>query len=380
VILFDTLWKNPADGWCIASRAYARCMHMAGLDVRLHDWRDRSSNDLDPEVEREVGHLRVPTRTWDVHIFSSTLGCAKDMEPALLNVAYQPGASAFYNMFERRYVEPKLVHTLNKFSGVWVPCEMNKLVLEQAGAERVTWIPFPHFDDDPHLVLPAPRESRHFYAITRFEPRKDPANIIRAFMRAFRPEEAELTMKMSPIPHTASYYPSAEAVILDELGRGENGWTARNWQRSIHLVYGRLNTREMVELHARGDVYVSASRGEGIDLPIYAAKLAGRRIVTPPSGGPEDFLDPKVDIIVPRTGLIPADPCFKWGDGATLIDYKLDDLIKAMRKAREEPGRGTRTWPGMHTFRADSVAKALKSWIGKVLSARRDQLMQQVTV
>lgn len=370
-VLFNTPWTHPAEGWAIASRAYARAMHLGGIDVALKDWSRPHvmlTGSLDPEVREEVAELLKDERNSQnsLHIFSSNLQSAAYM--GVLDVMLNnPEPQAYYCVFERRSIEPELAEKLNRLDGVWVQCHMNERVLHQDGVKNVTLIRYPFFDDDPHLQLEKPtREPRRFYYIGRFEPRKAPDNVIRAFMRAFKPGESELTIKTSPLPF-AETYPSPHHIILEELGK--NGWTADNVGESIQIVEGRLSKQAMLELHADHDVYVTASRGEGLELPVWAAKLAGRRIVTTASGGPEDFLDPEVDILVPATGLIPADKAYQWGPDATYIDYDLDEVIAAMQRARSEPACGTRTWPGWEKHRAEKVGVALKEWITSLQEA-----------
>lgn len=342
-------------------------MHMAGIDVILKDWQRPpiAATGLDPEVREEVSELLADERDarLSLHIFSSTLASAALM--GVLDVMLNnPEPQAYYCVFERRSIEPALADKLNRLDGVWVQCRMNEQVLRQAGVENVTLIPYPFFLEDPHLQLDKPaREPRRFYYIGRFEPRKAPDNVIRAFMRAFKPGESELTIKTSPVPFSAPY-PGPRDIITQELGK--NGWTADNVAESIKVIEGKLSKQEMLELHAANDVYVTASRGEGLELPVWAAKLAGRRIVTTASGGPEDFLDPEVDICIPATGLLPADKTYQWGPDATYIDYDLDALVAAMQRARSEPACGTRTWPGWEKHRAEKVAVVLKEWVDSI--------------
>jgi glycosyltransferase involved in cell wall biosynthesis len=386
-ILFNTPWMHPADGWSIASRAYARAMHLGGVDVFLRDWQRPSDAPLDPEVIEEMTRVLVdpdhpvrvlneqsarehPPERIPLHVFSCALLGADKMS-VLDSMAYNASSQsqAFYCVFERRHIEPLLIEKLNDLDGVWVQCRMNERVLRDAGVEDVELIPYPFFGDDPHLLLDKPRrEPRHFYYIGRFEPRKAPDNVIRAFLRAFAPGESKLTIKTSPIPHV-SEYPSAWSTIDAELLEQDvasRGWTPENVWDDVRVVEGRLSAGEMVQLHAEGDVYVSASRGEGLDLPCWAAKLAGRRIITTASGGPEDFLDPEVDVLVPATGLVPADPSYPWGEGADYVDYRLEDLVEAMQRVRGEHACGTRTWPGWEAHRAIKVGAALREWVSSM--------------
>ena len=74
----------------------------------------------------------------------------------------------------------------------------------------------------------------------------------------------------------------------------------------------------MIELHGKNDVYVSASRGEGLDLPAFAAKLSGRLLAMTDSGGPRDFVNDG-DILVPPCGLVTADTDYPLGEGCDLL-------------------------------------------------------------
>jgi glycosyltransferase involved in cell wall biosynthesis len=366
-VIFYTIFHNPADGWAIASRAYARAMHAAGVDVRLATW-EQPPQQLDPDVAREL--RGIPIHRPAVPLDDIVIGSAPiNLSPAHLGILANtvrlrpPLHRAYYTVFESRSIAPEITTRLRVLDGVWVQCRMNQRVLRDASVES-TLIPFPFFEDDPHLALDPPRSTRRFLWIGKQEPRKASDNLIRAFMRAFRPGEAEITLKTGELP--AHGQPSLERVLLDELAITTTGWTPRNWRDSIHIITERLSAAEMVELHARHDVYVSASRGEGLDLPAFVAKLAGRRIVTTASGGPEDFLDPDVDILVPSTGVVPAHKSYQWGPSATLIDYSLDDLIAALQRARSQPPCGTRTWPGVEQHRAAAVGERLRSWIESI--------------
>jgi len=367
VVLFETLWHSYSDGWSIASRAYARAMHAAGLTVQLHS-REIMLTDVwvenverpDPECVEEVGHLIKRDAERDLYVFSCTLtgewGTRFTLEP--LSKVRRP--RAFYTMFERRQVGTSTVRMLNEIDAVWVPCRANYEVLVAAGATNVTWIPLPYFDDDPHLGLPPPRrEPKHFLWVGRWEPRKAPDNLIRAFLRAFRPGEAKLTLKMGTVPWRDESYTSPEDVIVQELGPELRGWRPHELARDIRIIRGRLTPRDMVALHADADVYCSASRGEGIDLPAYAAKLGGRRVVTTDSGGPRDFLT-ETDILVPATGDVPCDPRYRWEPGSTFADYDLDELVSALQTARGDTRRPERM---SFDFHHENVGDQLREWV-----------------
>lgn len=364
IVLFHTHWEKLYDGWAIASRANARAMEMAGIDVRLLSWQ-QEARERDPEVEAEAGRFDQSSPVWDLHLFSSTLGSAANMRSFFNSLLSQPGKHAFQAMFERKYIEPELVGFLNTTAGVWTMCGTNYRVMAECGVKNITHIPLPYFDDDEHLQIQPPKEHKKFYWIGRFEPRKAPDNLIKAFMRTFKPGEAELTLKLSPLPGSIPY-PSPEAVILDELTSSSNGWDVFNWRRHIYIIREKLSGLDMVRLHANNDVYVSASRGEGLDLPSYCAKMAGRTLLLTDSGGPKDFMTGN-DWLVPATGEVDADPGYKWGPGATYNDYSFDALCGALANARAARPTGCRL---PEEFRAEHVAPRFKQWIDSMVMRR----------
>lgn len=361
-LLFETLWAELSVGWSIASRAYARAMRLAGIDVRLHSWA-AITEEPDAAVLAEVeGMLRPCEQGWDFYLFSTPLASPEIMAQPLLILRDYGRPRCFYTMFERASVQPEIVTLLNELEGVLVPCSRNEESLKKSGCHRATWVPFPYFDTDPHLALAHPDTSRRFYWIGDWQPRKAPDNLIRAFLRAFKPGEAELEMKLTE--DWKKPFSSPEDVIAAELDRSEvrnAGWDSTSAALAIQLTRGRLSQKEMLAIHARNDVYVSASRGEGLDLPAYAAKLAGRRVVTTDSGGPRDFLG-EDDILVKATGeIVATDYQDFWGAGARYADYELDDLIAAMQLARSGINWSEERLP--QNFRAENVGKRLCDWV-----------------
>ena len=355
VVFFRTPWERLDDGWSIAARAYARVMEMGGLNVCLSSWSPYQGA-VDETVLADVGHMAKTPTVWDAHVFSCTLGPGAAMAPIMKNMRDNQGPQAYHCVFERQYIEPELVDALNLLDGVWAQCSANRDVLVNHGVKNVTLIHHPWFDDDPHLNLEPPRQCKRFYWIGRSEPRKAPDRLVRAFVRAFKPGEAELTLKLSMYLHPGAYPPVQQALAAE---LPINGWTRENWQQHIHIIHDRLSRDGMVRLHADHDVYVSASRGEGLDLPAFAAKLAGRQLVLTDSGGPRDFVNDG-DVLVPACGLVPASPEYPWGDGATYFDHRLEDLVAALQSVRGKRPVGSRV---PEKLNARNVSREMSRWI-----------------
>lgn len=362
-ILFSTAWQRLDDGWCIASRAYARAMREAGIRVNLQDNVDKLTEvpigvlrELGPEILNDKFHPRL-----DYHVWSGVLQSWDTMRHTIDSFHRSPVPVGYYGMFERRIIEPELINALKSFS-VWCLSPVNADILKGHGLTDVTYIPYPYRQDDPHLSIgPSNNEVPSFYWIGRFEPRKAPDNLIRAFMRAFKPGQARLTMKLSPYHHVGGYE-NPERVILEVLEFSYD-WTPDNWNNSIKIIRERLSSDEMLALHSRNDIYVSASRGEGWELGCWAAKLAGRRIIATESGGPECYLS-EDDIRIPTTGFIPTHESYDklWGK-SQYIDYNLEDLITAFQRAAKERKSGNRFWPGHANHLSENVGKTIRHWL-----------------
>ena len=362
-VVFETLWARPDDGWSISSRAYARAMALAGIDVRLLS--NRPHGELDPEVLAEVPRrMRLPVTEYfkhDAYVFSTPLGGPRAMaEAETFQKLERCGAPRiFYTMFERLSVQPALAAVMDRLEGVWVPCTANLERLRAAGSTNATRVPYPHFPDDPYLSLPPPRsEPTTFLWVGRWERRKAPHNVLRAFMRAFGPGEAKLILKTNGEHAQDPTYLSVWDTVTTNLG---GRWTRAAVAEDVSVITDKLSRRQMVALMGEADVYVSASRGEGLDLSCYFAKLAGRTVVTTDSGGPRDFLG-EGDFLVPAKGEYPMEEyAWLWGPGAKVIDYDLGDLVTAMVRARGRTPRRS----DMGKFSAKSVAGVFREMFEK---------------
>jgi hypothetical protein len=154
---------------------------------------------------------------------------------------------------------------------------------------------------------------------------------------------------------------SPEAVILHEL-QTSNVWTVDNWHQDIKLIRDKLTRAGMVHLHAQNDIYVSSSRGEGIELGCWDAKQAGRRMIITESGGPEDFYTDS-DLVVKSKGLCDAHPCYNaiWGPGGTYTDYDINSLIIAFHYMHGQERYGERFSNTEHL--SGNVGALLKEWL-----------------
>ncbi|MDD6182002.1 MAG: glycosyltransferase [Desulfovibrionaceae bacterium] len=106
--------------------------------------------------------------------------------------------------------------------------------------------------------------------------RKNPLAALQAFSMAFKPGEAELTLKVSGAREhedTFSILRNACSNISD-----------------VHIIDQILSRREMEDLYLRHDIYLSSHRSEGYGLTIQEAMLHGLHVVATGWSGNMDFM------------------------------------------------------------------------------------------
>lgn len=284
-------------------------------------------------------------------------------------------------VFERDRITDSDRDCLNRMGQIWVanPTDRDMLVRCGVEEEKVRVIPIPYFPDDPHLALKAmPRRPGPltFYHIGKWEPRKEQHNIIGAFLCAFEPGQARLFMKTSLRgPKLSGDYPQSASDSVNRWLEDErvqqNGWTMETTNKWVRLIHTRLSPKQMVQLHRTGDVYVTLSRGEGFDMPAYDAKLAAKRMIYTPSGGPQSFAT-AADLLVEKTGQVPCDPLYGWDERAHYLDYAFEDAVTNMRLAAAdglEALRAPMSQEQLQHFSAESVGAMMRDAIEELRGA-----------
>jgi hypothetical protein len=133
------------------------------------------------------------------------------------------------------------------------------------------------------------------------------------------------------------------------------------------MIRERLTEKQMVGLHRWADVYVSASHGEGFDMPAFDSVLAGNRLVYTASGGPEDFASPD-DFLVPWAGHEPTHAWYDWEDDAQWTKVPVEFLCDTLEAAAD----AVRT-------NAPHAKRDVSMWSSEVVGKRmRDAMSEQV--
>lgn len=368
-IVYQAGWEPAADGLARHARAQVRALSKAGLPVALQSLpvtRMMLEDEIDENVKKEVGYLRSTS------VGSAPLAIRQIIihnHQFLENVVAPAGArlaefenelkvyrsTIVYTSWERSTVHPEIVEVLNRCARVWVPCEMNARVFRDAGVEKVDVIPCP-FDPDTSLTagVAAPRGSesvpsgKRFYAIGKWEPRKNYSDLIGAFLLEFSPSERVSLFLKTHEWGTWKDYPTVSECVAQWLSTPaviQNGWTRDNYAKRLRIVTKKLPDEKILKIHRDNNVYVSCSHGEAWDLPAFDARVAGNRLVYTGWGGAEDYAGSHDEkILVALDHLVPVHPGYGWESDALWAPSSVPALCAALRRVEPPERRMLPPW------------------------------------
>jgi len=361
-ILFQGGWQKRSDGMARHTREAARALALY-MPVNLVGTGGQLvlEAQMAPEVIESVGYLRsVHCARYLLAIRHVVLGSREHLHhlvcPASASLVGEAlneaiwNSTVVYTSWECDRVDPALAADLGRAGQVWVPCQQNHDALQSSGVppEKLRIVPCP-YDPATHAPsqIPAPRGSeevplgKRFYAIGKWEPRKNYHALIGAFLLAFTPKDrACLTIKTFGWG-TWKGYPTPEesgAFWAQSVEVRKRGWTPAKMARLIKIIDDDLTDREIAELHQKNNIYVSCSHGEAWDLPAFDARCAGNSLVYTGYGGAEEYSQDAGPYCVRITyRMEPVHSAYGWPVGAQWAGVSMEDLTSALKWA--EPGR-----------------------------------------
>jgi glycosyltransferase involved in cell wall biosynthesis len=183
----------------------------------------------------------------------------------------------WFYAWEGKYLPEEMLKVLPKVEHcVTFSNEQVKIYKEQIHKDNVTYI--------PHVVLGArqyeapdtPKEKGElftFLSVFEWNARKDPATLLRAYIKEFEHEE-----NVALIIKIISYN---MAGIKTEIEKIVKGLRLNKVPPKIIPVTNYLSDVELVDLYKQADVYVSATRGEGYGIPFIESLFVGTPVLVP---------------------------------------------------------------------------------------------------
>lgn len=387
-IQYTADWKIYADGIANHAREQVLALASTGLPVGLHHFGTRMvlTEELHPDVMKvayleDIGFTRTLISIKHLIIHSvemlryAVCPVAGTLAGEAVDQVYR--STIVYTSLERDYVGPEIADLLNKLGQVWVPCVANVNALVNSGVEpsKIKLVPYPF--DPSTCTRSAPRgpstvpSGKRFYHIGKWEPRKNQHRILGAFLQAYGPQDrASLMLKTSPFGGGWVNYPSPEESLAFWLNHADvkaKGWDEKSMDRLVRIISEKIPEEELMSLHTKNNIYVSAAAGEAWEIPAFDAKLCGNRLVHAGYGGTEEYAEDE-DVQVPFT-MTDAHPGYAWEDAAQWADVKTKDIMEGMLQA-EPPER--RVMPNKYVKRFGRAA------VGVIMEAHITELAEQL--
>ncbi len=213
---------------------------------------------------------------------------------------------------------------------VWAPTRFIADALHVLGKPVFPMLPavrVPAFDPLPkaHLGLSADRFTFLFvFDMNSRLPRKNPVALIRAFRRAFRPDEpVELVVKVSP-----------QTAFFAEWWR-ELRDAAR--QAGVTLIDRNLSRGELLALMKAADAYASLHRSEGFGLTMAEAMLLGKPTIATGYSGNLDFMTPENSYLVEYTRTVIEDDTPPYPKGCVWAEPSVEHAAALLRRIYDYP-------------------------------------------
>ena len=260
-------------------------------------------------------------------------------------------------------LHPKTIEGAKAVDEIWVPSQHNRAVFARAGLP-VTVVPYPlvvppYIDEwdipNRQAIVGLFEDTYAFYTVCTFQERKNILGLLTAFLYAFRPDDdVALLIKVAGVDAQQSIKQAAMfvgAVCMDMQIQEPP---------KIRLLGGEWTEPMLWGLHARGDCYVSLSRGEAFGIPMLDAAAIGNQVVAVPWGGQTDFL-PAENTHWLRYRMTPVMQRYPHFNGYQLwADADVLDAAAVMR-ALAERGRGPKAIPDLSAFSTLCVAELLRT-------------------
>ena len=234
----------------------------------------------------------------------------------------------------------------------------------------------------PVVERPVPRRSRRdlgvpddgftfllcfdFFSVAE---RKNPAGLVEAFTRAFRPGEGPRLVIKSI--NGGAALPDLERLRLAVADRAD-----------ITVIDRYLDPGDHRALIAACDAYVSLHRAEGFGYTMAEAMLAGKPVVATGYSGNLEFMDERNSYLVGH-GMVAIPPgCDPYPPGSLWAEPDLDEAAALMRRVVDDPaGARAVAERARHDIRrfhgAEARAPLLAARLAAIRSARADAAVAQ---
>lgn len=290
----------PGCGFGDASESYLRGLRAAGVRVSWTPlgWPSPAWNaahgpvvarDLDGAEHHDIAGLPI--------VHDTVVVCAPPLWHDRLRLEAGTRLLTAYTTWETDRLPAESVTLLNRYDRVLVPSRFNASVFEASGVTSPLHV-VPHIARSPRLPSETSTANGKFifYLIATWTTRKAILDVVLAYVTAFTDaDDVLLAIHTTPEDLIAAARPCSSDPAAG-LRRPTswvslaNGLAGHRRAPPIELTTRRLTPDQVEMLHARGDCFVSLSRGEGWGLGAFDAAVFGNPVIVTGWGGTLEFL------------------------------------------------------------------------------------------
>ena len=299
---FRYIAEDAPSGYGEAGDRLVVALRAAGVPVEYRGWSSWNARDLDAQPQ---DHRRDPLPSERAGRHSPTVAHLVPEHLPNVRRAVQRGPLISHTVWETDRLPAHWPSLLNAVDRVVVPTEWNREVFVASGVTAPVVV-VPHVVCDPvpgdlGTPLELARDVVVFYTIARWDQRKAPAAVIRAYLDAFTTDDpVALVVKTSPDAQFPVAEPWGSRSGLEGTTLLEVARIIRRYRRpaSVRIEVEDWEPSRVAGLHTRGDCYVSLTHGEGWGLGAFDAAAYGNPVVITGWGGHLDFLDADRSLLV----------------------------------------------------------------------------------
>ena len=182
----------------------------------------------------------------------------------------------------------------NRMDEIWTRNESTKKVLIQSGVKVPIHV-FPEpiieynpADYEPYVI--ANHRGFMFYTIFEWTQRKNPEALLTAYWEEFEGDDnVSLLLKTYRDNYTYQMHEKIKRWVEEIKGK----LSVRKFPRVLYS-HELLSQEDVLKLHATGDCFVSAHRGEGWGRPQMEAMVMGNPVISTNYGGIHEFLNENI--------------------------------------------------------------------------------------
>lgn len=283
-----------SSGYGEFSRFFAYALLESGADISCENISlpssPKTSIDFGIKGSRVKSHLTLSPQPHDVNIVF--------MIPPLFKVykRKQGKYNIGFTMFEADMLPKGWAEACNDMDAIFVPSEWNKQGFINSGVTKPIFvIPAGITSGEFASINVGHKKKFTFYSIFQWAERKNPINLIRAYLVAMqnRPD-ARLVLKTYLDTRVADNK-RAITIEIDKIKKSLNLTS----YPEVHVITDIISNDALAQLHTEGDCFVSAHRAEGWNMPLMEAMAHGNAVIATGYSGNMQFCKEEAAILIP---------------------------------------------------------------------------------